>query len=83
MEQIASSPRQLGALVQRIRQEAGLNQTEAANLVGLRQEIVSQIETGQAGVRLSAVYSLLGVLNLELVVRTRARRSDDDREDIE
>lgn len=82
MQQIARSPRQLGALVQRIRRERGLSQTEAAKLVGLRQEMVSRIETGQPGVRLSAVYDLLGALDLELVVRERSGRSAADMEDI-
>ena len=82
MSKIARSPRQLGALIQRIRREKGLSQTDAARLVGLRQEMVSRIETGQPGVRLSAVYELLGALGLELVVRERSERSGADMEDI-
>ena len=46
MPNIARSPKQLGAALQRARKQKGMSQTELARLAGLRQELVSKIETG-------------------------------------
>lgn len=45
MPHIARSPKQLGAAIQHARKRKGLSQTELARLAGLRQELVSKIET--------------------------------------
>ena len=79
---IARSPQQLGRLIQGFRRERGLNQTELADLAGLRQEMVSKIETGQEGVRLGTIYSLLAALNLEMTLTPRIKSSAKDIEDI-
>ena len=82
MSQIARSPRQIGNLIQRARKQRGLTQTELANLAGLRQEMVSKIETGHDSTRLSALYSLFAALDLDMLVDHRSSRPSKDIEDI-
>ena len=82
MPNIARSPKQLGAAIQRARKQKGMSQTELARLAGLRQELVSKIETGQEGTRLSSIYALFAALNLEMVIDQRSGKSVPDIEDI-
>ena len=49
MDQIARTPKQLGALIQRRRRLLQMSQSEAADRAGLRQEMVSKIESGSPG----------------------------------
>lgn len=82
MAHVARSARQLGAAIQRVRKQKGLSQTELARLSGLRQEMVSKIETGQEGTRLSSIYALFAALDLEMIVDQRSGRSVPDIADI-
>ncbi|MEV4932574.1 MULTISPECIES: helix-turn-helix domain-containing protein [unclassified Sphingobium] len=82
MAHIARSPKQLGAAIQRVRKQKGMSQTELARLAGLRQELVSKIETGQEGTRLSSIYALFAALGLEMVIDQRSGKSVPDIEDI-
>lgn len=82
MSHIARSPRQLGNIIQRARKQRGLTQTDLANLVGLRQEMISKIETGHDGTKLSAIYALFAALDLELVIDIRSERPAPTIEDI-
>lgn len=79
---IARSAKQLGRLIQTFRHQRGLNQTQLAALTGLRQEMISKIETGHDGVRLGAVYDLLAALDLEMTLTPRTKSSSADIEDI-
>ena len=82
MSQIARSPRQLGNLIQRTRKQRGLTQTELANLAGLRQEMVSKIETGHDSTRLATLYSLVAALDLDMLVDQRSARQGKGIEDV-
>lgn len=82
MSQIARSPRQLGNIIQRTRKQKGLTQTDLANLAGLRQELISKIETGHDGTKLSSIYALFAALDLDLVIDTRSASSKQNIEDI-
>ena len=82
MSHIARSPRQLGNIIQRARKQRGLTQTGLANLAGLRQELISKIEAGHEGAKLSSIYALFAALDLELVVETRCGRPAKEIEDI-
>jgi len=82
MSYLARSPKQLGSVVQRVRKQRGMSQTELARLAGLRQEMVSKIETGQEGTRLSSIYALFAALDLEMAIDRRSRSSAKDIEDI-
>ena len=82
MSQIARSPKQLGTLIQRARKQREWTQNDLAKLAGLRQELISKIETGHEGTKLSSIYALFAALDLELVVEPRSGRPTKDIEDI-
>lgn len=82
MEQVIRSPKQAGDALRRQRNARGLNQTDLADLAGLRQESVSKIETGNPGTRLESIFALLAALDLEFVVRKRTTISAKKIEDI-
>jgi HTH-type transcriptional regulator / antitoxin HipB len=82
MPHIARSPTQLGNLIQRKRKQRGLTQTELANLAGMRQELISKIERGHEGTKLSSLYALFAALYLELMVDTRSGRPHVDIQDM-
>lgn len=82
MTSLARSPKQLGDLIQTVRKARGMSQTELAQLAGLRQEMVSKIETGQQGSRIASIYDILAALDLEMTVRPRTRSSSADIADI-
>ncbi|MBA4794668.1 MAG: helix-turn-helix transcriptional regulator [Phenylobacterium sp.] len=79
---IARSSRQVGRLIQRFRQEKGLNQTQLAQLTGQRQEMISKIETGQGGVKLTTLFDVLAALGLEMTLEPRSQSSSADIENI-
>jgi len=82
MSQTARSPKQMGNLIQRARKQRGLTQTDLANLAGLRQELISRIEGGHEGTKLSSIYALFAALDLELMVDTRHGKPAKNIEDI-
>jgi HTH-type transcriptional regulator / antitoxin HipB len=82
MSQIARSPKQMGNLIQRVRKQRGLTQTDLANLSGLRQELISKIEGGHEGTKLSSIYALFAALGLELLVDSRVSKPIKNIEDI-
>lgn len=79
---IARSAPQVGRLIQRFRQAKGLNQTQLAQLAGQRQEMISKIETGQGGVKLTTLFDVLAALGLEMTLEPRSQSSSADIEDI-
>ena len=72
MADIARTPKQLGNIIHRARKQRGMTQTELANRTGLRQALISEIETGNNGTKMSTIYTLLAALDLELMVGTRS-----------
>ena len=82
MNQIARTPKQLGALIQRRRRLLQMSQSEAADRAGLRQEMVSKIESGSPGTAIRSICDLLAALDLELTVALRSRVSASDIEDV-
>ena len=71
MHQIARSPQQLGAIIRRTRRKRGWTQSQLADLAGLRQELISKIETGHESTKLSTIHALFAALSLDLVVEER------------
>ncbi len=82
MSHVIRSPEQLGMLIRRERRKREMTQTELAGLTGLRQELVSRIETGHEGVKLSSIYALFAALDLELIVDRRNAAAATNIEDI-
>lgn len=82
MSYIARSPKELGNIIRRTRRACELTQTELAGLTGLRQELISKIESGHEGTKLSSIYALFAALRLELVIEKRTSGAVKDIEDI-
>lgn len=82
MFQIIRSPLQLGTAISNARRARGWTQHDLSALSGLRQELISRIETGHEGTKLSSIHSLFAVLDLDLVVEERNVRNTQGIEDI-
>lgn len=73
MEIVARTPAQLGAALKSARIRRGLNQSDAASNVGLKQKTVSSLENIGARTTVDTLYKMLSVLGLELVIRDKER----------
>ena len=82
MNQLARSPKQVGAIIQNARQEKGMSQTELANLAGTRQSMISIMEGGNPGMKLATLCDLLVALDLEMTIGPRSKSSTADIQDI-
>lgn len=82
MEQIARTPQQIGAAVRRVRRHQALTQAQLGEKITRRQATVSKLEAGAPNSRIGTLMDVLAALNLELVVRPRARVSESDMEAI-
>ena len=82
MSSIARSPGQVGQVIQGHRRAQGMSQTQLGTLAGLRQEMISKIEGGQKGVKLSTVCDVLAALGLEMTIAPRTKSSAADIADI-
>lgn len=76
MEQIARTPKQLGAAIRRHRRRTGLTQTRLGEQTQLRQATISALENGEAGTQLRTLLDVLAALGLEIVVRERSSGRD-------
>lgn len=82
MSQIARSPMQVGAIIRTERQKKGLSQGALAELGGMHQPMISIIEKGHEGVKLSSICDLLAALDLELAIQPRSKSTSDDVADL-
>lgn len=82
MAQLTRSAAQIGNIVKRRRQAAGLTQSDLAARLGVRQATVSSVEAGGEGTKLSTLLDLLGALDLELTVAPRSEGHSAALEDI-
>lgn len=78
MAWIARSPDQLGAHIRNLRERANLSQTQLAELAGTRQEMVSIIERGHDGAKISVLLDLLAALDVDLTLATRPKSAAGD-----
>jgi len=81
-EQIARTPKQIGAAIRRRRRTLGLNQQAIGQKTNLRQATISGLEAGEAGTQLRTLFDVLTALNLELVIRPRTKASTDRIEEL-
>ena len=82
MDHLARSPKQLGAIIMRVRRERKLTQADLAQKVGLRQEAISKIESGNGSPRLSKILDVLAALDLDITIGPRRTSSSADIEDL-
>ncbi len=71
MEQLISSSKSLGKVLQRQRKAKNLTQEQAGRPFKIEQSTVSDIERGASGTRLETLFRMLAALDLELVIRTK------------
>lgn len=76
MNDIARSPKQLGAIIRNERRKKNITQTELGGKTSLRQATISKIENGEGAVKISTFCDVLAALGLELVVRERGKTKD-------
>lgn len=76
-EHIARTEKQLGAILRRLRKQAGLTQAAVGERTHLRQATISRLEAGEPALQLRTLMETLAALDLELVVRPRSRSSAD------
>lgn len=62
----AKNPRELGAIIRQARIERGLTQKALAELVGDYQPVISAIEKGHSGVRISLIFQIIKALGLSM-----------------
>lgn len=72
-EPAVRNPSQLGAALLRFRRQTSWTQQQAGVRAGIKQSMVSQVESGTPGTRLGTLFKLLAGLDLELVVRIRKK----------
>lgn len=65
-KQNLKSKTHLGELIKLNRKEAGLTQTELANMAGVGKTLVYDLEKGHTNVSFDKLVSVLNVLNIEL-----------------
>lgn len=80
MTDLARTPRQIGAIIQRARKTRGWTQTMLAERAGLRQATISMIESGEKPAKLDSILAVLAALDLDFRI---GQRSKGDGSDIE
>ncbi|ETD86394.1 helix-turn-helix domain-containing protein [Rhodobacter capsulatus] len=73
MTNLARTPKQIGAVIQRTRKNLGWSQSDLAERAGLRQATISTIERGESPARIDTLLSVLGALDLEFRIETRSK----------
>jgi HTH-type transcriptional regulator/antitoxin HipB len=63
--------RQLGRLIQDVRNQKRLTQTQLGELAGFAQSAISAMESDPKSTKLERLFQLLSALDLELVIRER------------
>jgi HTH-type transcriptional regulator/antitoxin HipB len=71
--QKATSPKVLGQILKSARNQKGLTQHQAGNLVGITQAMVSRIESGESNARIDTLFRLLAALDMEMTVKPREK----------
>ena len=61
-----TSPKSLGKVLRQYRKKMKLSQSEAGRKFNLPQKMISNIESGLPGVRLSTVFRYMSALKLEM-----------------
>ena len=81
MDQAARTSQQIGAGLRRYRKKRGLTQGDVGELINKRQATISHLESGEGGT-LETLLAVLSALDLELLIRPRAKGATTDLGDI-
>lgn len=66
----------LGQTIKRARTEQHLTQKDLADMTGVAQPTISDIETGETNVRMETLLKLASVLKLDIFIQTRQPNKD-------
>lgn len=75
MSQSARTAKQIGAIIRRVRRNAGLTQADLGKRIGLRQATISRLEKGEDETKLSTLLDALSALGLEIIIDKRGKAS--------
>jgi HTH-type transcriptional regulator/antitoxin HipB len=73
--QKATSPKVLGQILKSARNQKGLTQDHAGNLVGITQAMVSRIERGESNARIDTLFRLMSALELEVTIKPKEKET--------
>lgn len=73
-----TSTKTLGQVLRKYRKDHGLSQVEVAKKYNLTQKMISNIESGLAGVQLGTLFKLISALGLEIHLEPRNNSSKDE-----
>ncbi len=73
MTNLARNPKQIGNLVRSARKRRQWSQTALGDKVGVRQETISLIESGNPATRLDTILAVLAALELEFQIAPRSK----------
>jgi len=82
MSTIIRSSKDLGHALRRKRLKKSMTQSDVAKRNGAKQNAISRIESGDMGRTVGLVFKVLGLLDLELVIRPRTKSSAEDIESL-
>jgi len=82
MRKVARSPDDLGHILKQYRLSAELNQSDLAEKIASTQMSISRLESGDVGQKMTQIFKLLSVLNLEIEIRPRQVTSAQDVADL-
>lgn len=73
LKPVVRNATQMGSALLRFRKQAQWTQQQTGERSGIKQSIVSQIESGATGTQLRTLFKLFAGLDLELVLRNRKK----------
>ena len=76
MEQIARTSKQIGTAIRRRRRGLRLRQGDVGAKTNLRQATISALENGEPGTQLRTLINVMAALDLEFVLRERAKAGE-------
>ncbi len=71
MENLVSTPEQLGSVLKIFRKEKRFSQEEAGSRVGLLQKTVSSLENETSKSTVESLFKIISALELELIVQPK------------
>jgi HTH-type transcriptional regulator/antitoxin HipB len=71
MQQLVTTPRQVGEIIRRRRKSRGMPQRELAAKLGISQGRLSALESDPTNLSLSRLIAIANLLGLELVLKDR------------
>lgn len=82
MNQLARDEKQIGSIIRRRRKQLKLSQSQLGEKSGVRQALISIVESGNPATKLKTILSILSALDLEFQIQERSNADNISIEDI-